>query len=71
MVVAGWRRRTVSAASKLKLADALAAGDTQAIVNLTSRIAAKTAASQPLKFGPENPDEVRQQPYAQATAERQ
>ena len=54
---------TVSAVMKGKLADAIASGDTQTIINLTSRIAAAQAA-QP---SPED----QSAPYAQATAQLQ
>jgi hypothetical protein len=49
---------------KGKLADAMASGDTQAVIRLTSRIAAAQAAEA-------SDDQEQTQPYRQATAERQ
>jgi hypothetical protein len=55
---------TVRAVMKDRLADAMAAGDTQAVIRLTSRIAAAQAAQ------PSAEDESAE-PYKQATAQRQ
>jgi hypothetical protein len=59
----------VSAVMKDRLANALASGDTSAIVDLTTRIGASAAAQ-----GTSAGDEEQQQsalPYRQATAQRQ
>ena len=66
MIVSGWRQRTVRQHWKLKLADTPASGDTQAIINLASRIGPRAAAASTSADQQEATP-----PYAQATAERQ